>query len=312
MKPNLEILLATYNGGLYLEQQLDSLLNQTYSNFKILIRDDGSTDNTKEIIKKYQQNYADKIRLIEDKYRGLGPSGNFTELVKYSQADYVMFCDQDDVWREDKIQLTLEKMKEIEKTNGIDTPILVHSDLKIVDSNLNILEESMSKAQKLMSNKSNFSSLLVQNTITGCTVMVNRALLIKSKTIPSNAIMHDWWLGLVASCFGKIGYIDDGLILYRQHGKNDVGAQVFNLKNIFKKINYTGVLKAQKSIANTIIQTNAFINQFNDQLDQHQRLILSEYGTIKDKNKICRIYTLIKYRIYKKGVLRNLMFILMV
>ena len=132
----IDILLATYNGESYLSSQLDSIINQSCDNWKILIRDDGSKDRTLEIIEWYTKKYNNQIFLIEDEKKNLGVCGNFSELLNHSHADYAMFCDQDDIWFKNKIKITFQKMKEMENTYGSDCPILVHTDLMVVDKNL--------------------------------------------------------------------------------------------------------------------------------------------------------------------------------
>jgi hypothetical protein len=134
---------------------------------------------------------------------------SFETLLKYacenSDAKYFMFCDQDDVWNQDKVELTLQKMYEMEKLYK-NTPILVHTDLEVVDENLHTINPSFMKLQNLDEKKNRLNNLLIQNTITGCTVMINRDLAKLCLPMSSNAIVHDWWVGLVAGYFGKIVY----------------------------------------------------------------------------------------------------------
>lgn len=309
MSKRVQILLATYNGGRYIEEQLISLFNQTYQDFELLIRDDGSKDNTLEIVRKYREKYPNRIQLISDNQKGLGPSGNFSRLMTYATANYIMFCDQDDIWLPHKIEKTLNKMLELEEINGENIPILIHSDLKIVDEDLKVLNESMSQAQKLCSNKNEFNKLLIQNNITGCTMMINKSLKEIAGSVPKEAIMHDWWLGLVASSVGIIGYIDQALILYRQHGRNDVGAQVYNFNNIIKKINKNGLDKAKLSINKTIKQAEAFYSLYGKFMKETEKDILVNFMNIQKNSKIKKLSILYKYKLYKIGTVRNLVLI---
>ena len=177
MNSCIDILLATYNGELYIDAQLKSLFEQSFQNFNLIIRDDGSKDRTLEIIHQYQELYPERIKVITDNDRGLGPAGNFGRLMKYSTASYIMFCDQDDIWLENKIEKTFNTIKKMEEEYGVDCPILVHSDLIVVDKNLEVIQQSMSKGQKLESHQNEFHQLLIQNNITGCTMMINQSLL---------------------------------------------------------------------------------------------------------------------------------------
>lgn len=238
-KDRVAILLAAYNGVQFLSAQIDSVLAQTYGNIKLYIHDDGSSDNTLEIAEKYESSQRDKIVVFRDGIKCGGAKQNFIHLLKsvYGKSDYYMFCDQDDVWLPEKISVTLEKMKQSESDFG-KIPILVHTDLTVVDKNLNVLSESMVRYQKIkISNNHSLLKLSLENTVTGCTVMINSALAGKLINIPSEAVMHDWWAGLTALVYGgKVIYLNKSTVLYRQHGKNSVGTQKTDLKYMFLKL----------------------------------------------------------------------------
>ena len=301
----IDILMATYNGAKFIGTQIDSILNQNYKEWKLYIRDDGSKDNSVEIIKSYQEKYPEKIILIEDEKRGLGAKLNFAELLKYSKSEYCMFCDQDDFWLENKISSTLEKMKLIEETSVHNTPILVHTDLKVVDEDLEIINNSFFEYQKLNYVFKDLNHLLVQNNITGCTMMMNRPLLDMIDEVPAECIMHDWWIGLVASAFGKIGYLSEPTILYRQHGNNEVGAHKYNsigyLKNKASNIN-----KINNSINDSIKQANKFYDKFGSKLDDKDKKVVNLFVEIRNKNIISRKNCVIKNKFLKSGFVRNI------
>ena len=134
MQEKVDILLATYNGERFLQQQINSIFEQTHTNFFIYIRDDGSKDNTVSIIKEYVQKYPDKIAIIEDNFGNLGVTQNFNELMKYSTANYIAFSDQDDIWLPQKIEKSFNFLKEIEEKHN-NLPAFVYSDMKIIDEN---------------------------------------------------------------------------------------------------------------------------------------------------------------------------------
>lgn len=307
----IDILMATYNGERYISEQIESILNQTYKNWKLYIRDDGSKDNTKYIIKNYEKKYPNKIIVIEDENNGLGAKYNFRELMKHSTNEYCMFSDQDDIWLNNKIQITLSKMIEIESQNLIDTPILIHTDLKVVDSELNIIDNSFWKYQNLYNTNIKLNNLLVQNYITGCTMMLNKSLLNLAKNMPKESIMHDWWIGLVASTFGIIGYVENATILYRQHGNNEVGAQKYNsLKSIKSKL--LNLKKINDSIENTIIQSEAFYNLNKEMLDITDEQIIKEFIRLKEKTYVDRKLSVIKNKFYKNGLIRNIGYLIFI
>lgn len=291
------ILLSTYNGDTYLNEQLDSLLSQTYKNFEILARDDGSSDNTLEILNSYN------IRIIDSK-KNLGVKSSFALLLKYavenSDADYFMFCDQDDVWKSDKIEKTLLKMQEIEQEFGI-IPLLVHTDLKVVDERLEFISDSFISYQNLNAQISNFSRLLMQNNITGCTMMLNKELAKICLPIPVECMMHDWWIGLVASKFGKIGYIDEATIKYRQHETNTIGAKGFDLSCILNNIS------KKARLDRNISQAKVFLKQFKSEPDLNDETakMLQEFTTLEQKTWLQKRILLWRYKLFKQGFIRN-------
>jgi len=233
----IDILLATYNGEKYLKEQLDSLFSQTVQDFRIIIRDDQSIDKTLKIIKEYQVIYQNRIELLEDNLGNLKSSKSFMKLLEYSNSEYVMFCDQDDIWLPTKIEISLNKIMELENKNMKDTPLLIFTDLKVVDEQLNVMQESFWRYQKLNPKISkNWKKLLAQNVITGCTMIMNKKA--KEVTLPFKLEMmiHDQWIGVNVAKYGKIDYIKEQTILYRQHGNNVAGAHSYGYKYIAQKL----------------------------------------------------------------------------
>ena len=289
------VLISTYNGEKYLKAQLDSLFSQSYKNFKLIARDDGSSDKTLEILKSYD------IELLPSN-ENIGVKSSFETLLKYafenSDADYFMFCDQDDVWNQDKVELTLQKMYEMEKLYK-NTPILVHTDLEVVDENLHTINPSFMKLQNLHEKKNRLNNLLIQNTITGCTVMINKDLAKLCLPMSSNAIVHDWWVGLVASYFGKIGYVDDSTIKYRQHTSNTIGAKGFDIGFVLKSIS------KKVSLGGNISQSKGFFQQFKNELDEDTIEMLQEFISLEQKTWWQKRAVLLKFKLLKQGFIRN-------
>ena len=239
MHKRIYILLATYNGEDYLNEQIDSLLKQTYKDWILWVHDDNSIDKTVNILKEYRQQYAEKIKLLDDNIFTGGAKENFTYLLNNidKNYDYIMFCDQDDVWLEDRIEIFLNKMKEVEGDDPL-KPVLIHTDLKVVDTSLNLISDSFFKYQKINPEWSKeFEVSLVQNSVTGCAMMINKQAKEVSLPIGRNAIMHDWWILLkVLQRNGIVEYLKDTTILYRQHSLNDVGAKGFSWISLIKKV----------------------------------------------------------------------------
>ena len=224
--------MATYNGAEFLTEQIESIINQTHQNWTLFIHDDGSTDDTVAISKAYASRYAQKIVFIDDGVKCGGAKENFTHLLNSidDRYDYVMFSDQDDVWLEHKIEKTLALMLETE-CGEMKKPMLVHTDLIVVDSELNTISPSMRASQKLdVSKQNNIQKMCADSIVSGCTMMINAALVELGRSIPDEAIMHDTWIPLVAlKNGGTIAYLAEGTLLYRQHGGNTEGAKEVNI-----------------------------------------------------------------------------------
>lgn len=231
------ILMSTYNGECYLREQIDSLLRQTYKDWILYIRDDGSVDNTISIIKSYECDYPDRIVYKMDDSGNLGPASSFMRLLSVVDANYYMFCDQDDVWLPDKIAITMARMLEVEN-EGKENSVLVYSDLQCVDEKLNLLPYTKWGYEHSNPCKiANIYDLLVNNQlISGCTMMMNS----KSKEIVlpyKKGLMHDRWISLIVyHSQGMLAYIDQPLILYRITGFNTIGIQKRSVRYYLKKI----------------------------------------------------------------------------
>lgn len=299
MEKKIIILLSIYNGEKYLKQQLDSLKNQTLKDFEIIARDDGSCDDSLDILEQYN------CKILESK-NNIGVKASFATLLEYalknSEAEYFMFCDQDDVWNSDKVEKTHEKMQELKKIYGKDALLLVHTDLEVVNENLEILSPSLWKSEHINPKANTLNKLLMQNTITGCTIMINRSLAAKSLSISDKAIMHDWWIGLVASAFGKIGFIEESTMKYRQHAKNDTGAKNYNYKLIINKLKKFGDININKNI----YQGREFLKEYRGLLDEKSKIMLDDFSTIKEKPYLKRVNIILKYRLLKYGMIRNI------
>ncbi len=207
-----QVLLSTYQGEQFLEEQMESLLRQTWKNLEILVRDDGSKDNTRKILEHYSKNY-ENIRYYPGK--NIGVTKSFFELLTKSDAGYVAFCDQDDVWLENKIEAAVRKLK---NAKG---PALYCSNKILVDKNLHPM-----KRQDRKQLRPGFGNAVVECICTGCTAVLNRELAdMISARLPEHAILHDWWTYLAASYTGKVIFDKHAYILYRQHEGNVVGAK---------------------------------------------------------------------------------------
>jgi len=220
------ILLAVYNSSLYLNELINSIVNQSYLDWTLYIRDDGSTDGTLNIVNDYCNIYSSNIILLEDKVKGRGSKNSFMWLLSKVNSDYYMFCDHDDVWLPNKIEKSISQMLVIEKMH-LNSPIIVHSDLAVTDNHLNIIHSSFWSFSRTPSHySSSFSFHCAYNNVTGCTMLINCYARNLSMDIPSSAKMHDSWIALVVLFNrGFIESIAEPLTLYRQHTDNVIGAR---------------------------------------------------------------------------------------
>lgn len=294
----IDLLLATYNGERFLKSLVASLFAQSYPN-KILIRDDASTDLTNNII----SSYADKCCLLNDNRGNIGIINNFNALASVSRSSYLAFVDQDDVWESDKLAVQMDLMLRMEKRYGQTMPILVHSDLAVCDAQMRVTAPSLWRYQRLNPMVRDFSRLLVQNNVTGCSVVINRALKERAFPVPQDAVVHDWWLALVASAVGRIGYVSRPLVRYRQHAGNQFGAVQSDLFGVFKRFRS---VNPQASLQAARRQALAFFDRYSGQRDMSNALMLAKlYATIETKKYPARLFTLCKYGFWKQDLLRN-------
>ena len=219
---NIVVLLATYNGKNYLRQQLDSLLNQTFDNFRIVVHDDGSTDGTIDILNEYRDNNPEKIELLHGQSCG-SAKANFLWMLKKEEADVYFFCDQDDVWHETKIEKSLKALGDLSE------PACVFSDMWVVDENLNEISDSFIRYIGREPGNTAYTQILIDNPAAGCTMCFNRALRdLTVELLPKldleNIPMHDALVLALASITGEVKAIDEPLVYYRQTGNNIMGA----------------------------------------------------------------------------------------
>lgn len=283
------IVLSTYNGEQYLAEQVESILAQTYQDWNLLIRDDGSTDKTPEIIQKYCEKDS-RIHFINpDEHVNVGLVSSFYRLVKHEKADIYFFSDQDDVWLPEKIE---QSLAEHEKHKSL--PCMVYTDLKVVDAELNLMKESYLASNPYI-NQSLKAQILTNNVVGGVS-SINHALVELWTT--ELVFIHDWYLGLLAAAFGKLAYLDKPGELYRQHGKNVSGAN--------EKISTSEAIKASsqqsdffgdywkylldiKQLSSELLRTQG------DKLSPENRQLIENYVRLDEGNFLKRL-KVFKYR----------------
>lgn len=304
-QPLITILMATYNGEAFIKEQLNSILSQTYKNWVLWVRDDGSTDRTVEILESYALKYP-KISVFKNDTGERGACLNFAALFRMAKLDehvkYVMFCDQDDVWLSTKVEITLREMvrQEILYPNE---PMLIYTDLELIDQN------GVRTGNHLrLKNKIDLRNLVSFNYVLGCTMLLNRAMIYKIQHIPQVAINHDYWIALVSSLY-RSSYINERLIQYRQHTQN-VSGNVVNNSSFAARIR-RHITAPQREIKLTrikLLMLKEFYRCYENEMDTDKKTMLREYlGAYDHNNRLKVCYLILKYKMFKKGFFQSLM-----
>jgi glycosyltransferase, family 2 len=288
MTPKIEILMATYNGETYIREQIDSIINQTYKNWVLLVRDDNSKDNTVSIIEEYEQKDS-RIRLLRDKKGNLGFVRNFEELMANSLEDFIMFSDQDDYWIENRIEKYIEIITNL-SSEDMKKPLLIHSNSFICDKELNI------KKEKFISNcaeDKEFDIVFFNYIVQGSTALINRKLVNLALPFSSKVTLHDRYLHLLAEFLGKRIFLNQSLMKYRQHDNNKIGASYSIVKKILKKKYFNNEDRE------LILEIR---NKYIENINKEKIMKIDDYLEVTDisKPKLSRFYKSFNFKMSKK------------
>lgn len=309
--PEVEILLPTFNGERFLPELLDSLKRQTFRDFRILARDDQSSDGTRALLGEARADAEIFLIIVEDDERRLGAAAGFGRLMGLSTAPHVFFCDQDDWWKPDRIERCVLALRSAEARHGKDAPLLLHTDLEVVDADLSSLSNSFWKYQNLKPELAGrLERNLVQNGVTGCAAVANRALLDRALPLPEETVMHDWWLALVASAFGRVLHLPEATVLYRQHGENQVGAIRWSPAHLLRKtLRILDPVDLRATLPPLMAQAGAFLDRFGEVLSPEQRQTVMTVATLDRMSFWGKRTALFQQGILKHGWIRNLAFL---
>lgn len=296
-----DILLATYNGEKFIVEQLESILRQTYKDFNLIISDDNSTDSTLKILDEYAKKDS-RITLYKQK-KNLGVISNFEFLLSKVKSKYFMFSDQDDIWIEDKIEKSLNKLKE---TNSD----IIFTDLMVVDDKLNVLYSSYWELKGLKNKilkHNSFEALYLNNYVTGCTMLMKKEIISKVLPLPKSTkyVLHDYWIALITSQSGKVEFLNEATIKYRQHKNNKVGSKkrtdsikkLSDIRDLFievKKEHFSAFIENEdKFESEEIKDLNKQALKYYENLEKHKYLNFSNWNLFKKLYKYeDRKYTL--------------------
>lgn len=304
------IVMTTYNGEQYIAEQIESILASSFQDIEIFIYDDGSKDDTVSILKRYESLYPDKVHAYQNEVN-LGVTKNFLQAISRTRSDYVMLCDQDDYWKKDKIEVTLKRMRQMEKKYGKELPMVVFTDAEVVDSELKTIDKSFFRSGHLNPRRTDLPHLLMENKLIGCTVMLNSSLrkIIAEHDLPMKAKFHDWWIALIAASFGKIAYVNQSTLLYRQHGNNVVGNSGFLA---YIKDRLMSLQKQRESLKVLQSQAEEFYTLYGKELNEDTRSHIQRFARLGKVNFILRRVYILRYGYLKTGIIRNIGILLLI
>ena len=303
------IVLAAFNGDKYIEEQIESLQAQTYPHWELFVSDDLSTDDTLSIVRRLSDNDPRITVLESDVNRGvtLNFLNALDRIYRLDRFAYFMFCDQDDIWLPNKIELTYQRMKEEEKESDV---VLVHTDLIVVDeSACTVKSESFQRYAGLKHIDGNvLPRLLAQPFVFGCTAMMNRELVRRMYPIPGDVYAHDSWASLIAAAAGTMAYLNIPTIRYRQHMQNvSGGAAEKSLRRRIRRV--TIGLKKQVQITESRIRQCAALLDYLDKNSDYYRLV-EDYCLACRKNAMKAIRTSLKRGVLRQGILANVLYLI--
>ena len=301
------VALCTYNGAPFLLEQLHSIAGQTLKAAEIIVCDDASSDNTAEMIKHFAASCAIPVRLFENA-SNIGVMANYSKAVELCRGSYIALCDQDDVWIPGKLEQSVEAMAGAVGKHGKDMPLLVHTDLTLVNERGEVIASSFLKYQRLVHLEEDpLKRLITQNYVTGSTILINRPLAREALPVPKGAIMHDWWLALVAAAVGKIMFVPRPTVLYRQHGGNQMGAKGYYSTENLKRL---GRLEAlEERIARTISQGLALEERLRERANDGGPEYLYKYLSAASENGKKAFLVARRSGIGQAGFIRNIIFL---
>lgn len=240
LRPRVVVGVSTYNGEKYLAPQLDSLLRQDYGNFQIVIRDDGSTDSTLQIIGEYCRHYPGRLILDQTASGNMGVTRSFLSLLAHvDDASCLMFCDQDDVWFEGKISTFVNRLQELERQAQAGCPILVFGDMIVTNEDLQVIANSFWQYQRLDVGVANdWRRVMMSNFVTGCSSLLNPAAVSLLKEAPSVPVLHDHLAAILIARDGILTKLAKPTMFYRQHRVNVEGARHFGIDYLLRRLGY--------------------------------------------------------------------------
>lgn len=306
-EPSIDILMATFNGARWLDTQLASIFAQSYTNWRLIIRDDASTDGTADVIRTWRDRYPHKILFLDEGNQSrLGLSGNFSALMHASTAAFIAVSDHDDIWYGDKLAKNVSAVVTLAGSKAADIPLLMHSDVTVVDGNLKQLYPSGMRFMGLAPRrKRTIGTLCLENSANGCTLIFNRKLLEMSYPIPSE-IHVDWWLAFVACAFGKIQYLPEATIYWRRHDTNisEASSMKATIKGILNPLTHRKAFYIK--LERNFIAAQTMLERFQETLSPSQKNTLHAFLSLPQIGFFARRIAILRYKLFFSSRLRSM------
>ena len=300
---DLAVVISVYNGERFLLQQLESILNE-HREIIFYIRDDGSSDNSESLILSFFRDKTNVVHYYSSDGMSLGPARSFWYLLQQVCEPYIFLSDQDDVWTKGRVGLLMSKLRDAEKSGDGCSPSLIFSDVEVVTERLGHISESFWKFQNAFpKGKVTLNRLLAQNYAPGCSMVFNKSLIDRIRYLPDEAIMHDWYLVIACASLGKVEFINETTLLYRQHCYNTIGASKFSLFSYLREPKKLLLLKLV--LSKTRYQANSIESSLVN-CPAHHHPVFRGYEDLFGHSTLRILLSFFRYRYFKSNISRTL------
>ncbi len=304
----IDVAVPTYNCARWLDAFMESMLAQDFQGWRIITRDDGSQDNTIELVAAWKERLGERMSVIPNLSKvNMGAVRSYDVLLAATTSPKVMMGDPDDIWLPNKISLTVKAMEEAESMKGVDIPIIISTDAKMVDDNLKEIAGSFWLWSKYNPKYvTSFPRMLVEHPGLCATMMVNRSAL--DMALPfSGALCQDWWLILVGCAFGYVKLLPEKTILYRRHDANDsqIPLSVNFSKSVLQGIPFlhyrTNLILSQASK-----QAEVFLERFGDGLSSRNVAALEAVSKLQKLAPLSRRIAVVRNHLWFSSYIKNI------
>lgn len=292
---SVELLLATHNSAAFLRPLLESLVRQSFADFQLVVSDDCSTDETVAVLQEFAGRFQHPVQItLRDKASG-SAKANFAGLLQDSRAEFVFFCDADDVWHPDKLETFLRRALAMQAEIGPDVPLFLFSDATIINESGAALNQSYWEFKKTDPARCHrLARLLVCTPMIGCATLMNRALVQLARDVPVDKVTgHDWWALLVAACFGRVDFLPERTVSYRLHGSNSSKPLRVSLRGMFGMAHWRHEMTRRMTIRQ--VQAQSLLDAFGARLPEDVRAELSRFVAMGQQSFLIRRMTMMRY-----------------